>query len=459
MTTSLKVFSKKSLSMTLLGFASGLPYMLIFSTLATWLAVVSVDIKTIGFFAWVTLTYSLKVFWAPLVDNFSIPLLNRFGKRKSWIILMQIFIILSLYAISIIDPTKDLKLFAFIAFFIALCGSFNDIAVDAFRIELAEIEEQASLAAGYQLGYRIAILLATSGALILASRTSWEFVYQSMSLMMVFGIIGALIVREKENVNLVKLSLLNSFWMPLKDFYNRFGLYIASILLIIIATYRLTDIVTGQITNVFYIKMGFSLDEIALVVKFVALGASLVGFYLGTFFVKKLDISKALILGAFLVMITNIFFAFIAISDKSLLSLSFVVAIDSIAAGVVGTVNITFLTSLVSKKYTAFQYALLTSIMMLMGKILSGFSGIIIDYFRLIVFQTMTSANKSSRNLTEDTNLVNLMPSEIFDIINSANILVSKSHDYAWMLFYITTSLLTIPSIVFIIIYIKKYNV
>ena len=166
---------------------------------------------------------------------FSIPFLNKYGKRKSWIISMQILIIFGLFALSITNPASDLKFFACIAFFIALCGSFNDIAVDAFRIELAEIEEQASLAAGYQLGYRAAILLASSGALIIASRTSWEFVYQAMSLIMIFGIIGSLIVKENDNPSLVKLSILNSFWMPLKDFYKRFGLYLASLLLLIIS--------------------------------------------------------------------------------------------------------------------------------------------------------------------------------------------------------------------------------
>jgi hypothetical protein len=202
--------------------------------------------------------------------------------------------------------------------------------------------------------------------------------------------------------------------------------------------------------------MGFSLDEIALVVKFIALGASLAGFYLGTFFVKKFDISKALIIGAFLVMLTNLFFAYIAISEKSLISLSIIVGLDSIAAGVVGTVNITFLTSLVSKKYTAFQYALLTSIMMLMGKILSGFSGIIIDSFRSIIFKAMTLVKDIRPSIGDVINSASLMPEEISNIVISANNIVIKSHDYAWMFFYISTSFLTIPSIIFIIIYIRR---
>ena len=452
MSTALNKPYKKYLSITLLGFASGLPYMLIFSTLATWLAFINVDIKTIGFFAWVVLTYSLKVFWAPLIDNFSIPILNKYGKRKSWIILMQLIIIFGLLMLSLINPKENLNLFAFFAFLIALCGSFNDIAVDAFRIELSKIEEQGKLAAGYQLGYRIAILLATSGALVIASRTSWEFVYQLMAFMMIFGIFGCFVVQEKKNIKLVSSNLINSLINPLKDFYKRFGIYAISILFLIIATYRLTDIVTGQITNVFYVKMGFTLDEIALVVKFVALAAAIFGFYLGTFLLKRFNIYNALLIGAFLVMFTNIFFAYIAISEKNLLTLSSIVALDSIAAGVVGTINITFLTSLVSKKYTAVQYALLTSIMTLVGKILSGFSGVVIEGFRKYIFNDSNILNNINQSF--EMNSVTIQ-----SVVVSSLAIIERVNDSSWMLFYVCTSLMTIPSILLLLFYSKKYKV
>ena len=442
---------QKYLSITLLGFASGLPYMLIFSTLATWLAVINIDIKIIGFFAWVGLTYSLKFLWAPVIDNFSIPVLRKYGKRKSWIILMQLFIIAGLVMLSIVNPKESLSLFAFLAFFIALCGSFNDIAVDAFRIELSRIEEQGRLAAGYQLGYRIAMLLATSGALVIAARTSWEFVYQLMAFMMVFGILGCMFTQEKKNTNLVRSNLINSFINPLKNFYKRFGINALTIIFLIIATYRLTDIVTGQITNVFYVKMGFTLDEIALVVKFIALIAAILGFYIGTFILKRFNINNALIIGAVLVMLTNIFFAYIAISEKNLLALSSIVALDSIAAGVVGTINITFLTSLVSKKYTAAQYALLTSIMTLVPKILSGFSGTVIVKFREYIFNDSFILNNMQS--TESNS------SSVQSIVFSAVAIIERVNDNSWMLFYISTSLMTIPSILLLLYYSKKYRV
>ena len=293
----------------------------------------------------------------------------------------------------------------------------QDIAIDAFRIEMSEIDEQGNLAASYQLGYRIAILLATSGALILASRTNWSFVYQLMSLFMLFGFVGLYLTPENKNASLRQLSFSDSIVVPLKDFFNRFGLYAALLLLSIISTYRLTDIMTGQIINPFYIQMGYSLEEIGFVVKTVALAASIFGFFVGGKLIKSAGVKNSLIIGAFLVMITNLFFAYIAISEKSLALLSLVVALDSMAAGIVGTVNITFLTSLVSKQYTAVQYALFTSFMMLPGKILAGFSGLIIIKLGIVF-----------------------------------------GDDYGWMSFFIITSALTIPSILLIRFYKDIYG-
>ena len=159
----------KNLTIASLGFSSGLPYILIFSTLGVWLADIGIDLTLIGFFAWIVLTYSLKFLWAPLVDNFSIPILNRFGNRKSWILFSQSLIVICLILLSLTNPLDSLNLFAFIAFLVAFSGSIQDIAIDAFRIEVAELNQQGNLAASYQLGYRAAILISSSFALIFAS--------------------------------------------------------------------------------------------------------------------------------------------------------------------------------------------------------------------------------------------------------------------------------------------------
>ena len=400
----------KIISFTGFGFASGLPYVLILITLTAWLRDVGIDLSLIGFISWISLAYSIKFLWAPFIDRFSIPFFNIFGSRRSWIVLMQIIIIISLYILSTINPITNLSFFAFIALIIALAGSIQDIAIDAYRIESAKLEDQGNLAAGYQFGYRIAILVGSSLALIIASNFSWSFAYQLMALIFIVNIVlSMLISSESQNHDLQKLNHINSIIEPLKDFFTRFGIKMASILLLIVATYRLTDIVMGPMANPFYIDMGYSLEEIGYIVKVVALIATIFGVFLGGILIKRIGLYKSLIIGGVLVMFTNLFFSYAALSEKNLTLLASIVASDSIAAGIVGTVNITFLTSLVSQKYTGFQYALLTSLMAFLGKIFAGFSGLIVENFQSLY-----------------------------------------GFSYGWMSFYIFTSILALPAILMI---------
>lgn len=399
----------KMFVMFCLGFASGLPYMIIISTSTAWLRDAGVELAYIGFFAWVTFMYAFKFLWAPLVDRFSIPILKQYGHRKSWIVLMQVIIFINLIILSNTDPKSDLIFFSLIAFLIALAGSIQDIAIDAFRIEYANINEQGSLAATYQFGWRLAIIVATSFALIFADTNGWSLTYKIMAATMIIGLLGLIVSKEEKNFQLGKLSFTQSIRDPFVDFLSRFGFFASAVLLMIIATYRLTDIVMGPMATPFYIDMGFTLTEIGAVVKIVALLASIFGISMGALLLKKIGIYKSLMLGAFLVMLTNVCFSYVAISEKSITSLSMIVAMDSIAAGIVGTVNIAFLTSLVSKKYTGFQYALLTGFMAGPGFVLKGLSGLWVNYLQGIY-----------------------------------------GDDFGWMGFYVTTSLLTIPVILFL---------
>ena len=308
---------RKMLVMGTFGFASGLPYILIFSTLSAWLRDVGISLSLIGFFSWIALTYSLKFLWAPFVDRFSVPILNRYGRRKSWIILTQLIIIFCIFTLSSINPINSLSFFIFIAFLIAFSGSIQDIAIDAFRIEYADISDQGNLAAAYQFGYRLAILAATSLALILADNYGWSTSYEVMGLLMLTGLIGV-VISKKENIN-TQLEILNfkdSFIKPIKDFGSRYGFYLASLLLLIVATYRLTDIVMGPMANPFYLDMGYSLTEIGSVVKIVALIASVIGVFLGGILIKKIGLYYSLLTGAFLVMMTNACFSYVAISQE-----------------------------------------------------------------------------------------------------------------------------------------------
>ena len=401
-------------SFTGYGFASGLPYVLIFITLTAWLRDAGVDLSLIGFISWIMLTYSLKFLWAPFVDRSPTKIFKRFGHRRSWIITMQVLIIISLIVLSFIDPLIDLVIFAIFAFAVALAGSIQDIAIDAYRIESAKLEDQGNLAAGYQFGYRIAILVGSSFALIFADNFSWSSAYQLMAFIMAVNLVVSIYISEENpNPDLIKLNYRESLIDPIKDFFMRFGIKMASILLLIVSTYRLTDIVMGPMANPFYIDMGYTLSEIGYVVKVVALIATIVGVFLGGILIKKIGLYKSLLIGAFLVMFTNLFFSYSAVSEKNVSLLASIVAFDSLAAGIVGTVNITFLTSLVSPKYTGFQYALLTSFMAFLGKIFGGFSGVFVENFQSLY-----------------------------------------GFSYGWMSFYIFTSCLAIPAM--ILIYLNK---
>jgi len=408
--------SRKLIGILLLGFASGLPYMLVFSTLTAWLRDVGISLTEIGFFAWLVLTYSLKFLWAPFVDRYSIPGFKVFGKRRGWILFSQLLIFLSLFGMSLIDPLNNIQLLALLAFFVAFFGSIQDVAVDALRIEIGEAKEQGNLAASYQLGYRVAILIATSAALIFADIYSWSYVYQSMSLFILVGSAGALICHEPNNHEIAILRFDKALIEAFKEFFHRFGLWSAAILLLIISTYRLTDIVMGPMAMPFYLDLGFSKTEIGALVKTIALFGSVIGFFIGGLLIKRISLFSALLFGGFCVLITNLFFAYVASTQANISLLSLIVGFDSFAAGLVGTINIAFLTSLVSKKFTAVQYAMLTSFMMLPGKFLSGFSGVLADYY-----------------------------------------VTASSLESGWTYFFYTTSAMSIPALLLILIYKKKY--
>ena len=407
---------RKLIGILLLGFASGLPYMLVFSTLTAWLRDVGISLTEIGFFAWLVLTYSLKFLWAPFVDRYSIPGFKFFGKRRGWILFSQSMIFSSLIGMSLIDPLQNIKLLALFAFFAAFFGSIQDVAVDALRIEIGKAKEQGDLAASYQLGYRIAILVASSIALIFADLYSWSYVYQLMGILMLIGSAGALICYEPTNQEIAILRFDEALFEAFKDFFNRFGLWSAALLLLIISTYRLTDIVMGPMAMPFYLDLGFSKTEIGALVKTIALFGSVIGFFIGGLVIKRISLFNALLLGGLCVLFTNLFFAYVASVQANISLLSLIVGLDSFAAGLVGTVNIAFLTSLVSKKFTAVQYAMLTSFMMLPGKFFSGFSGMLADYY-----------------------------------------VSTSSIESGWEYFFYTTSGMSIPALLLILIYKKNY--
>ena len=391
------------ISMVFLGFSAGLPFLLVFSTLSAWLRDSGIALTTIGFFSWIGITYSIKFFWAPVIDRMPLPLLDRWlGKRRSWMLLAQCGIALGLLGLSITDPLTDLRMITLFALLVAFSSATQDVTIDAWRIEAIEKEFQGAMAAAYVFGYRIALLVAGAGAFYLASFQSWSFAYLVMACLVSIGIITTLIISEPEHQNyksrLMEKDLENRLgiirqaglidqsaaWFvdavvsPFIDFFRRYGKH-ALIILLLISCYRLSDITMGVMANPFYLDMGYSKTDIANVTKLFGFLMTIFGAGLGGIFVARLGIMRPLLAGAILVAVTNLLFVWLALQDANLIYLAIVVSVDNFSGGFASSAFVAYLSSLTSQTYTATQYALFSSLMTLPAKIAGGYSGLIVD--------------------------------------------------------------------------------
>jgi PAT family beta-lactamase induction signal transducer AmpG len=390
--------------MLFLGFSAGLPFLLVAGTLTLWLATAEIGMAEIGMFAWVGIFYSLKFLWAPLVDHMPIPLLTRWlGRRRSWMLLAQFLIGGSLAALAYSDPSADLARVAWFALLVAFASATQDIVIDAYRIEAVEQKVQGAMAASYQVGYRLGIVAAGAGALILADQVSWRVAYQAMALLMSVGIVTVLFIREPEtNTPMVpeRIAAIGSWsekvsrWFadavagPFIEFFQRNGRW-AIVLLIFISFYRVSDMVLGVMANPFYESLGFTLAEIATVTKLFGIFVTLVGAAAGGVAVARYGLAGPLVAGAILLAVTNLFFAGMAAYGRDIWFLVATISADNLAAGFTGTIFIAYLSSLTNVSYTATQYALFSSLMTLPGKLIGGFSGQIveaIDWFSFFVY-------------------------------------------------------------------------
>ena len=377
--------NKKLLTMFLLGFSAGLPLLLVFTTLSAWLRDENIVRSTIGFFGWVTIFYGLKFLWAPLIDSIKLPLIhNVLGKRRSWLLLTQLLICLFLYLLATISPTGDsLVAFAICALFVSFFSASQDIVVDAYRIEIAPIELQGILTAGYQFGYRVAILVSGAGALYIADSYTWEISYKIMSSLMLIGIITTLMSSEPDEHRLKVDNSSNLiaavFWAPIRDFFSRYKN--AILILIFIGVYRLSDLSMAVMANPFYLDIGFTLSEIATVTKVFGIAMTLIGAFIGGIIILRYGVSKPLFYGSIMIASTTLMFVVQSIFGNDMNLFILTIALDNFTGGFAGTVFITYLSSLTDPKYTATQYALFSSLMLVPGKFLSGFSGLVVDSF------------------------------------------------------------------------------
>lgn len=389
-------YQRRVLIIFLLGFSSGLPMVLVFGTLSFWLREAGVSRADIGYFSWVVLAYSVKWLWSPLADRLQIPwLYTLLGRRRSWLLLSQIAVMFGILGISFSDPQQDLALMAIFAVILAFSSATQDISVDAFRIESAPEQMQAALAAAYLLGYRLAMILASAGTLWLAAifashadyqLHSWQQAYGVMALCMLPCIITTLLCKEPTNNLMVTQptagSPLQRFvrWLklavvaPFTDFFRRYRWH-ALLILALIASYRMSDVIMGVMANAFYVDMGFTKEEVASISKIYGVIMTLVGAALGGVLLNKFGTLKILFLGALLSAATNLLFSLLSVIGHDVFWLTMVISADNLSAGIATSAFIAYLSSLVNLAYTATQYAVFSSLMLLLPKFVGGFSG------------------------------------------------------------------------------------
>jgi PAT family beta-lactamase induction signal transducer AmpG len=368
------------------GFSAGLPFLLVYSTLSAWLSDAGLEMRTISTFAWLGFAYSLKFAWAPFVDSLPVPVLTRLlGRRRSWLLLAQLAIGASLLTMAMLDPSQAVGVFALVALAVAFSSATQDIVIDAYRIECAEDQLQGVLAASYQYGYRLALLVAGAGALYIAQYGSWSIAYTIMAACMLVGVLTTL-WSEEPDVEVAPVERAGTAakrfarWFkhavadPFIDFFMRFGRF-AFVVIAFILFFRLSDYVLGILANPFYLKIGFSKAEIASVAKIYGVIVSLVGAGAAGWAVVRHGVARCLIIATVLIASTNLFFAIMSIVGAELWMLTVTISADNFAMGFGGTVFIAYLSSLVSTSYTATQYALMSSLMSLLGKFTAGYSG------------------------------------------------------------------------------------
>lgn len=418
---------RRVITMLFLGFSSGLPLLLVFGTLSFWLREAGIERGTIGFISWVALAYGFKWVWAPLVDRLPLPFLTRaLGRRRAWLLMAQVAVALALAGMALSDPTRHVEQLVLFAALAAFASATQDIVIDAYRIESAPQRLQAAMASTYLVGYRVAMITAGAGALWIAAyfdpseqsyqHLPWLIAYAAMAALMGVGILTTLFSHEpdastdpqtaaREEAVAQRLRALR--WLPPRlepplewvwravispfvDFVRRYRWH-AVLLLALIATYRISDIVLGVIANVFYVDMGFSKDEVATVTKFFGLIATLVGALLGGGLVNRFGVMPILLLGALLSAATNLLFAYLATLGHDVPMLVAVVTMDNLSGGLAVAAFVAYLSGLTNVSYSATQYALFSSVMMLLPKFLGGFSGVAVDSVGYEQFFTMTA--------------------------------------------------------------------
>jgi len=366
-------------TMFLLGFSSGLPFLLVAGTLAYWLKEKGIELKDITMIASAGMTYAFKFLWAPLLDHWKLPLFCRLGQRRGWLLFAQLGVTAGLLGMAALTPDA-LAPFVGATLVVAFFGATQDIAVDAYRIEIAPTSEQGALVATYALGYRIALIVAGAFALILADHLPWSQVYLLLAATMLIPIGTTLWAAEPQVIRHTPRSwgeaMRESVIDPFADFFQRYGWMLAFVTLLFILLFKIPEQATiGGVMSPFYRDMGFSKTEIGTVTKIYGIWIGIVGAFAGGAAVARWGAWRVLGVGMVLIGLSNLLFVWLIGHPGSLLVLTLVISGDNFTQGFFGPPTVAFLSSLVNRRHTATQYALLSSLVNLPGKLLGFFAG------------------------------------------------------------------------------------
>jgi len=357
--------NRRVLSLLGLGFSSGLPLALTASTLQAWMATEKVDLRVIGIFSLVGLPYTVKVLWAPLMDRFTPPLM---GRRRGWIVITQVLLALGILAIGLSSPSAAPWLTAFLALAIAFFSASQDIVIDAYRADVLREKELGAGAATTVVGYRIALLISGAMALIISDFIPWHTVYALMAALMLLSTTFTVVAPEPAEAVVPPRSLKEAVWGPLVSYFRRSG---AVEMLCFIMLYKLGDAMAGALTTPFLLDIGFSRTDVGTVNKFFGLISTILGTLVGGSIIAKIGINRSLWIFAFLQAITNLSFSALALVGNDYSLMVAAIGIENLTGGMGTAAFVAFMMSLCDKRFTATQYALLTSFMA-MTRVLAG---------------------------------------------------------------------------------------
>jgi PAT family beta-lactamase induction signal transducer AmpG len=389
------------IAITFLGFSSGVPLLLTGSLLQAWLTQEQVDLTSIGLFTLVGLPYALKFLWAPLIDNIRLPLLSRIlGRRRGWLVLLQFFLIAATLVLAFSDPVGNLFNVALAALVVAFASASYDIIVDAFRIEICDERNMGAGAATYVYGYRVAMWLTGFSSFVIADYFGWMIAYLVMASFVLVGTATVLLTKEPA-VSAMKdtqvstnetfdyrLWLKTSIVDPFLDFMSR-PYWLVIILFTIL--YKFGDSLAGAMSNPFYIQTGFSLTEIAQVIKTFGTVATFAGLFFGGWLLAATSMYRALWICGLLQMFSNLLFAAQAYLGANIAFLALTIGVENIASGMGTAVFVAYLSRLCNVSYTATQYALLTSLTAVARTVLVSPAGKLVEQVGWIEFFLITT--------------------------------------------------------------------